>query len=34
MPIGQLEGLVEERDVLLDNRDADFALLEQQFTAQ
>ena len=32
--VGQLEGLIEERDVLLDNRDADFALLEQQFTAQ
>ena len=32
--IGQLEGQVEERDVLLDERDADFALLEQQFTAQ
>ena len=27
--VGQLEGLIEERDVLLDNRDADFALLEQ-----
>ena len=32
--VGQLEGLVEERDVLLDERDADLALLEQQFTAQ
>ena len=32
--IGQLEGLVEERDVLLDGRDAEFALLEQQITAQ
>ena len=32
--IGQLEGLVEECDVLLDGRDADFALLEQQFTTQ
>ena len=27
--VGQLEGLIEERDVLLDGRDADFALLEQ-----
>ena len=26
--IGQLEGQVEERDVLLDERDADFALLQ------
>ena len=32
--VGQLEGLIEERDVLLDGRDADYALLEQQFTAQ
>ena len=32
--IGQLEGQVEERDALLDERNADFALLEQQFTAQ
>src|SRR6185312_2347645 len=32
--IGQLEGQVEERDALLDERDADFALLEQESTAQ
>ena len=32
--IGQLEGQVEECDALLNERDADFALLEQQFTAQ
>ena len=31
--IGQLEGQVEERDTLLDERDADLALLEQQFYA-
>ena len=31
--IGQLEGQVEERDALLDERNVDFALLEQQFTA-
>ena len=32
--IGQLEGQVEESDTLLDDRNADFALLEQQFAAQ
>ena len=32
--VGLLEGLIEEHDVLLDGRDADYALLEQQFTAQ
>ena len=32
--IGQLEDQVEERDALLDERGANFALLEQQFTAQ
>ena len=31
--IGQLEGQVEERDTLLDERDADLALLEQHFNA-
>ena len=31
--IDQLEGQVEERDTLLDERDADLALLEQQFNA-
>ena len=31
--IGQLEGQVEERDTLLNERDADLAHLEQQFNA-